>query len=326
MKTSDTPTNSPYHATMKPSIVIPVFNRAHLIEECLLSIMAQTLQPWEVIAVNDGSTDATEAVCAAFKAKHPAFPLVYIKQANAGPSAARNTGMRAATGDFIVFWDSDDLCPPNRLAAHLALHTAHPELDVSFGKEARFNTGQPAIPVPTSHTPPTGPVTDLPGMLVVETMNIPTSGACIRRSVALAVGGMDEGLRLCEDLDFWLRVAHRGYHFGFINEVLAMRRMHDGNAVNEHIKTKTAASVVLERHKHAGGPRMLANLAAIHYDLGSHHLKRRDLAKAGYHLRLAAGVRGRLAIYRWLKLRYVENRAIKAELAMDRPHEWKETP
>jgi glycosyltransferase involved in cell wall biosynthesis len=97
------------------SVVIPSYNRAHLIEPTVRSVLAQTHAPLEVLIVDDGSTDDTEAVCARLPA-----PVRYIKQRNTGLPGARNRGIQEARGEWIAFCDSDDLWHPRKLEIQLA--------------------------------------------------------------------------------------------------------------------------------------------------------------------------------------------------------------
>src|SRR2546423_8520527 len=92
------------------SVVVPIYNVEAYLEECLESLAAQTLEDIEVVMVDDGSTDGSAAIARAFAERDPRFKLV--SQANGGLSAARNTGIDAATGDFLAFVDSDDLVAP----------------------------------------------------------------------------------------------------------------------------------------------------------------------------------------------------------------------
>lgn len=97
------------------SVVVPTYNRARFIEEAVESILAQSLPPLEVIIVDDGSTDDTANVCARFHE-----PVRYIRRQNEGAAAARNAGIRAATGDWVAFCDSDDLWKPRKLQLQMA--------------------------------------------------------------------------------------------------------------------------------------------------------------------------------------------------------------
>ncbi len=96
------------------SVIIPVYNVQEYLEECLQSVVAQTLRPRELLLVNDGSTDRSRAICASFAEKHSWIRL--IDQENQGQSAARNTGLDHATGDYIAFIDSDDHVSEHMLA------------------------------------------------------------------------------------------------------------------------------------------------------------------------------------------------------------------
>lgn len=97
------------------SVVVPTYNRAELLQQTIQSILAQTVPPLEIIAVDDGSTDHTPDVCAGF-----GEPIRYLRQENQGLSMARNAGIRAARGDWIAFCDSDDLWRPRKLEVQLA--------------------------------------------------------------------------------------------------------------------------------------------------------------------------------------------------------------
>lgn len=103
------------------SVVIPTYNRARWLPETVESVLQQTCRPLEVLIVDDGSTDDTEAVCAGFPE-----PVRYLRQANAGVAAARNLGLRHARGEWIAFGDSDDLWEPGKLAVQLAALEASP--------------------------------------------------------------------------------------------------------------------------------------------------------------------------------------------------------
>jgi glycosyltransferase involved in cell wall biosynthesis len=99
--------------TLKISIVIPIYNMQNFLKRCLDSVLQNEYNNLEIILINDGSTDDSEAICFSYKDKDPRF--VYIKKENGGLSFARNVGLDNATGDFIVFLDSDDWLAPNAL-------------------------------------------------------------------------------------------------------------------------------------------------------------------------------------------------------------------
>lgn len=109
------------------SVVIPSYNRGRCLPDTVGSVLAQTVPPLEVLVVDDGSSDDTREICARFPA-----PVRYVSRPNGGASAARNTGMREARGEFIAFLDADDVWEPAKLEVQLALHAAHPALGWSF--------------------------------------------------------------------------------------------------------------------------------------------------------------------------------------------------
>ena len=100
----------------KISVIIPVYNHAMALDRSLMTLFAQTLVPYEVIIVNDGSTDNVESVIKTWQTKHPEIQWTILEQAHAGASTARNVGLRAATGELVIFWDADTVAKPEMLS------------------------------------------------------------------------------------------------------------------------------------------------------------------------------------------------------------------
>jgi glycosyltransferase involved in cell wall biosynthesis len=123
------------------SVVIPTYNRADRLSDTVDSVLAQTLPPAEILIVDDGSKDDTAAVCRRFPA-----PVRYLHRENGGSAAARNTGMRAARGDYIAFLDADDVWEPTKLEVQLALHAAHPE--IGWSATNHYTTDRANRPLP----------------------------------------------------------------------------------------------------------------------------------------------------------------------------------
>ena len=96
------------------SVIIPTYNRKGFIAECVESVLAQSFSDFELVVVDDGSTDATEEVLAGFGAE-----IQVIRQEQRGPSAARNTGIQSASGEWLSFLDSDDLWLPRKLETQM---------------------------------------------------------------------------------------------------------------------------------------------------------------------------------------------------------------
>jgi glycosyltransferase involved in cell wall biosynthesis len=194
------------------SVIIPAFNSARYIGEAVDSVLRQTRPAEEIIIVDDGSTDDTRVIAAA-------LPVKYIYQKNAGPSAARNTGLRHATGELLAFLDADDLWLPHKLAAQLTAFENFPDAGFSFSTVWHLYAGtNPKI----SHDPYYPP--QLAGWLrrkpikdggvygsvydlLLRKNCVATSSMVVRREIVERAGEFDTALWGCEDYDYWIRLA-----------------------------------------------------------------------------------------------------------------------
>jgi glycosyltransferase involved in cell wall biosynthesis len=186
------------------SAVIPTYNYAHFVTRAIDSVLAQRHAPVECIVVDDGSTDDTRAVLARYGDR-----IRVIKKANAGLSAARNSGIEAARGDLLATLDADDYWDPDKLDRQVALLQRQPEL-AAVGCGARFLG--PGHPVVAWNAPaPPAERDELLRRIAVRKFMIGGSGSGLlaRRSLFADVGGFDVTLRAAEDWDMWLRIAAR---------------------------------------------------------------------------------------------------------------------
>jgi|GEM_PF-692009 len=119
---------------MRISVIIPTYNRADMVAGAVESVLAQTMDEVEIIVVDDGSTDDTAQVLAPFMHR-----IVYLRRENEGPAGARNTGMRAARGNYIAYLDSDDLYRPFKLALQCGLLDRHPEVGMVYTESSAFD-------------------------------------------------------------------------------------------------------------------------------------------------------------------------------------------
>ncbi|MFN0123216.1 MAG: glycosyltransferase family 2 protein, partial [Blastocatellia bacterium] len=198
------------------SIVICAYNAAPFLSETLESVLAQTYQDYEIIVVNDGSTDHTDQVMTPYLDR-----LTYLKQPNSGPGAARNTAFRHARGRYIALLDSDDQWLPQYLETMLARLQAEPEVDLLYPNAILFGTAQWEGKLFQDVCPSSMPVT-LEKFLTRE-CNVFIS-AVFKREILEKVGWFDETLRGSEDFDLWLRMLQHGYRFAFLREPLARYR------------------------------------------------------------------------------------------------------
>ena len=186
------------------SVVIPCFNAAATIADTVASITRQTCQDWEVICIDDGSTDDTMAVVGILAALDPRVRLVV--NPGKGPSDARNHGAsRLARGQIVAFCDADDIWSPTKLA-ELAMAFADPEVDAVFGQVAFFR--ETPADATTVSAVPAGPLT-IP-MLLGENPVCTMSNIAIRHTTFLPTGGFDTEIVHNEDLEWLIRLVGHG--------------------------------------------------------------------------------------------------------------------
>lgn len=206
------------------SVVVPAYNAADTLDETLASLRTQTFPMWEAIIVDDGSTDSTATIAYSWAQRDNRFRV--ILQSNGGESAARNTGIRAARNDWLVFLDSDDWLAPQYLERMAKQIAKDPKLDAVVCSCVRVTpSGQygPASVYTQSLLSNLFPefVKDCPFALL---------NCVVRCSLVQEIGEFDTGLVTCADWDFWQRVARTGARFGNIPEVLTYYRMRPGSA------------------------------------------------------------------------------------------------
>jgi GT2 family glycosyltransferase len=195
-------------AAPRVSVVIPTFNGERFLADTLRAVLAQSLEPIELIVVDDGSTDATTAVVAA-----TAPSAQVVTQPNAGVSAARNHGLRLASGEFVVFLDQDDIWHPQMLQRQVAWLDAQPGHDVVVCPYQHWHPAADGSYQPPGQAWPAlkeGADPDFTGWVYHQFLLdcwALTSGTLMRREAVLAVGGFDEALPYSEDWDLWIRMS-----------------------------------------------------------------------------------------------------------------------
>ena len=250
------------------SVIIPAYRAAAYIQETLDSVFGQTYPNFEVILVNDGSPDTQELerAIAAYGNR-----VIYIRQENRGPSAARNAGIRRARGEFLAFLDADDVWFPPCLTAQVDLALSRqPPCDLVYGDvlvyadpaQPRASTSGAGGSAPARETglrravethggevrysnvcPSVGALTF--ESLVREDCQAPTSCTMVRRQAAIAAGLFDESLRRAEDYDLWLRIAHRAANMAYAREVLGRNRVVAGSLSHDYMKMLEGLVTVL---------------------------------------------------------------------------------
>jgi teichuronic acid biosynthesis glycosyltransferase TuaG len=217
------------------NVVIPAYNASRWIAETIESVLAQDFHDFEVVVVDDGSIDDTAAVVARFK------QVQYILKSNGGEGSARNTGIRATSGEYVACVDADDLWLPDKLRVQT-------ELLRETGLAWAYSDGY-AFDSSSGHTLYTFSEVrqhfsgDILRPLLLEDF-IPCPTPVIKRSVFEAVGYFDESrlLRMRADWDMWLRIAAR-YPIGYVGRPLVRYRIHSGSGSNSE-----PPSVAFESH------------------------------------------------------------------------------
>lgn len=205
------------------SVIIPTYNRAHLIEKTVKTVVSQKYEDFELIIVDDGSTDDTEAVVKRLIAEQ-AITIRYLRQANSERAAARNNGLKQATGDYVLFFDSDDTLYPNhlRVAHEFILSNNYPEFlhlryDIKNEEEEIIKQG------PVFKSPPNN--------YLIRGNFLSCNGVFVRKDIALAnLFNEDRKLSAMEDWELWLRLASQ-YTLHYINTVTSSVINHDERSV-----------------------------------------------------------------------------------------------
>lgn len=226
--------------TPRLSVVIPAYNNGAFILEAINTVLAQTVQPTEIIVVDDGSTDNTEEVVRSIVDSR----LQYHHQQNSGVSTARNLGIELATGTYISFLDADDRWRPNTLQVQLQLLESSPDLICCFGNFVRFqnDTGE-VLPDQFTYYPelagvPTKALNGVSGSVIegnafaeiIAFGDFPAfTQTMMFRADMISDVRFDHRLIRCQDADFALRVFMRG-KVAYTQEILAEVRRHDSNA------------------------------------------------------------------------------------------------
>jgi glycosyltransferase involved in cell wall biosynthesis len=180
------------------SVIIPTYNRRDFVREAIASVLAQSYQDFELIVVDDGSTDGTEDVVHEFPQAR------YVWQENRGVSSARNAGVALSRGALLAFLDSDDLWQPSKLVAQVAFFDEHPDARICQTEELWLRNGVRVNPR-GKHRKPSGDIFAASLHLCL----VSPSAVMMRRELFEQMGGFDESLPACEDYDLWLRIAVR---------------------------------------------------------------------------------------------------------------------
>jgi glycosyltransferase involved in cell wall biosynthesis len=232
------------------SIIIPVYNREDYISDCINSVVNQTMTDFEIVVVDDGSTDSTPEILQKFSNRDKR--IVIIRQDNSGkPSVARNSGIKHATGQYITFLDSDDYYEPNKLERECSLLEINEDINLVFSdmytatvdgvkdqktylQQANFNDKVEHLLKNVGNNNYLCPA-KFYNFMSTEITSVTTPTAMIRRSRLLQEREwFPESMVIGEDIDLWFRLA-KNAEILFIDEPLACNRQH-GNSITKNVE------------------------------------------------------------------------------------------
>lgn len=203
------------------SVIVPAYNAGEFLREAIDSVLAQTYRDFEVIVVDDGSTDHTRDVLRIYGSA-----VRSIRQKNGGAAAARNCGILNSSGRYIAFLDADDVWLPAKLERQVSCLERHPQLVAAYSDSRDLEDG---ILNPESRLARFG--IRASGRIFEDLLRhnfLHTSSVVVRRTALAEAGLFDASLRGSEDIDLWMRLSRVG-DFGCVDEVLAYYRRHSSN-------------------------------------------------------------------------------------------------
>ena len=201
---------------MKFSIIIPLYNKAPYIRKALETVCAQTYRDYEIIVVNDGSTDDSALVAESYLQHAEGICYTIIPQDNAGVAAARNRGVKHASGQYMAFLDADDWWEPDYLARMAELIADYPQAGVYGCNYVYYKPGKTRVALNI----PTGYINYSKAYYEGSAMPIWTGATIMPKTVLEEMGGFPLGIKLGEDFLLWAKTALH-YKVAFLNEPLA---------------------------------------------------------------------------------------------------------
>ena len=225
-------------------IIIPSFNAAHYLPFAIESVMAQTYEDWRIILIDDGSTDNTKEMLSSFM-RRLGPKLTYIKKANGGLPAARNTAICNSTAEFLALLDADDVWLPFRLEESLKAFRDNPDVGLAYGYVSRIDANGA---LGTTHDQKKkhdrGRIAPY---IYMRAIDLPCPTVTFRRRCVDEVGLFDERLRATEDRDLWFRIASR-YDVALVPKVIAYYRSSPQAMTTDPDRMLKAQLQFLEKH------------------------------------------------------------------------------
>ncbi|NHQ59189.1 glycosyltransferase [Chlorobium sp. BLA1] len=231
---------------MKPffSVIIPTYNRAEILKKAIDSVLAQTFNDYEILVMDDGSTDNTRETVESF---HDFRIYYHWAENSGGPATPRNRGIEAAQADWICFLDADDLWYPDKLKILSETINSFPDIDLFCHNEMLFHikTGRRTL---LKHGPDSA---DIYRIMLMEGNRVSTSATTVRRSFlnkyALRFNQSSDYV-IVEDYDMWLRIACFGGQYHFISDICGEYIIDTDNISSDYKKMRHNHEVLLKDH------------------------------------------------------------------------------
>ena len=204
----------------KVGVIVPAYNSANYLPKAIGSVITQTFTDWQILLVNDGSTDNTEEIVAPYR-ELLGDKLLYIHQPNRGLPAARNAAIRASDCELLALLDADDIWLPCRLAESVKVFDGRPQVGLAYGLVTMIDENDRPTTTFAGNPPPAeGRIAT---QIYMRRVELPCPSTTFRRCCVDKVGGFDETMRATEDRDLWLRIAV-DYEVAFVPKVIAYYR------------------------------------------------------------------------------------------------------
>jgi len=264
------------------SVIIPTYNRAHLTGDAIASVLAQTYADFELIVVDDGSTDDTEKRVREFTDPR----IIYIKQENMGRSHARNCALNLSRGRYIAFLDSDDLYLPDKLALQVSYLDSHRHVGMIYTSACCIDYSGNALNDKYTASV-SGKIYKSIAFFRPVTITLPTVMA--RRELFAEVGVFDEGMHRFEDTDMWRRIS-KVTHITALPEFTCKLRTHSDNSLAAQHPDQIIASLeyyakkILHEDAAMGNLTLRRGLGGLYYYYGRAFLTIPEWKDAGLSL------------------------------------------
>lgn len=274
-------------ASPKVSVILPTYNRPVLLARAIESVLAQTFSDWELLVVDNGSTDSTEEMIRKFQERDKR--IRYLMEKKKGAGAARNRGLKESQGKWFAFLDDDDEWLPEKLTQQAAFVESHPEMGLLYAQAYVKDRNGKTVGMKPSTKPA------LNFLELIRGNTIPLLTVLVRRRCLEKVGGFVESFQgVAEDYNLWLRVA-KEFPIGYLPQPLAVYHLHDGNMSKHPLRRYQGYQAILSTfngllkscHDPSHIKKIKQRLALTHYFFARQHIFLDNLSEARRHLKEA---------------------------------------